>query len=269
MLTLSGCFSPKPATSEYIPSKNQNSIIGGELFSEGDALPKSLVAIYNVEVGDLCTGVLMPNNIVITAAHCIGTSTDKMSLYFETDLSETSKAYVVDKVIVSPYWEGRQYEATDIGDIALIHFLGDAPADSVPAKLIPDSLAVLEGEEIFVAGYGISDGLTGDGAGFLRKTKVFLSELDFAQSESLVDQTHGTGVCHGDSGGPGFVKIEGEFYLWGVASRGINDHDGNCLASAAFTNIRFYAVWINRMSARLNSSLVFKGFNRMPRSPQP
>lgn len=39
------------------------------------------------------------------------------------------------------------------------------------------------------------------------------------ESELLFDQRHGQAACHGDSGGPAYLKVGEDYYLFEVLSR--------------------------------------------------
>ncbi|UXR64197.1 trypsin-like serine protease [Bdellovibrio bacteriovorus] len=255
MTSLLSACSPQANNSSVITT-NADGIIGGTEVQATDKIQNSIVAVYDAFEGEICTGSLLPNNIVLTAAHCIGYFTEDMYVFFGTEITALSERRQVDKVEVSPYWENRQGEDFDTGDIAMIHFTGTVPAGYKPVTFLPNKRSLKTGMEITVAGYGISDGVTGDGVGRLRSTKVTISNLNYSTSEFLIDQTKGTGACHGDSGGPAYVEIKGELYLMGVTSRGVKDDNNDCSQFSAFTSTLYYKTWINRMATKLSKSLV-------------
>ena len=63
--------------------------------------------------------------------------------------------------------------------------------------------------------------------------------------EITLDQSQGRGACHGDSGGPAYVKdaVSGKNILVGVTSRGTNPQ-GLCDRQAIYTGVMGYAQWI-------------------------
>lgn len=256
-LTITACA----PSSQYNSSEVQTSgegIIGGWEAQPGDRIQQSIVAIYDSYEGQLCTGSLLPNNVVLTAAHCIGPDPEAMFVIFDTQVAAKSLRRRIDKVAISPYWAHRQMEDKDTGDIALVHFTGSVPRGYVPATFAgPNERRLLKaGSEVVLAGYGISNGATGDGAGRLRVTKVKIEDPKFSNSEITLNQTQGTGACHGDSGGPAYILVNGHHYLWGVTSRGVEDKSNDCSKLAAYTSALYYKTWINKMAAKLSSSLV-------------
>ncbi|WP_415064184.1 S1 family peptidase [Bdellovibrio sp.] len=255
-LALSAC-APKADNAGEIQTSGE-AIIGGTEVQLGDKVQESIVAVYDANEGQLCTGSLLPNNLVLTAAHCIGSEPESMFVMFDTKLTQNSLRRQVDKVEVSPYWESRQYGKKDTGDIALVHFTGSVPAGYKPATFISTANKNLlkKGATVILAGFGISDGVTGDGAGILRVTTVKIEDPAFSSSEMKLNQTRGQGACHGDSGGPAFIDIKGKLYLWGITSRGVEDEKNDCSQFSAYTSALFYKTWLNRMANKLSTSLV-------------
>ena len=256
-LTITACAPSAQFSGSEIQSTGDG-IIGGWEAQQGDKIQESIVAVYDTMGGQLCTGSLLPNNIVLTAAHCIGSDPQAMFIIFDTKVAAKSIRRTVDKAVVSPFWASRQAEDLDTGDIALIHFAGSLPRGYKPATFVGTSERKLlkAGAEVVLAGYGISNGVTGDGAGVLRVTKVKIEDPKFSTSEITLNQTQGTGACHGDSGGPAYVQVNGHYYLWGVTSRGVQDESNDCSKLSAYTNAAYYKAWITKTATKLSSSLV-------------
>lgn len=233
-------------------------IVGGTEVQADDPIKQSIVAVYDAYEGQLCTGSLLPGNLVLTAAHCIGQMDEAMFIFFDTKLTKISVRRQADKIEVSPYWATRKSKDKDTGDVALIHFTGDVPAGYKPATFVSNANKKLlaKGAEVVLAGFGITNGVTGDGAGTLRVTKVKIEDPQFSSSEIKLNQTQGTGACHGDSGGPAYIQVNGKYYLWGVTSRGVDDEKNDCTQYSAYTNALYYKTWLNRMANKLTSSLV-------------
>lgn len=273
-------------------STGDSAIIAGTVVSAQDSLSKSIVGIYSSPDGKggvaVCTGSLLPGNLVLTAAHCVDRF---MSIVFTTDMGAAQKGQMlpVDKVLISPYWSSRQNADKDHGDIALLRFRGTAPAGFVPAAFLQDASALQNGTSILVAGFGVNKvtqssidvnkypdligaiqsgkvicadnmKLTGcsevnmTGAELLRQTTVTISDAKFGMSEILLDQTKGTGACHGDSGGPAYVAVNGKLYLWGVTSRGERDPKNDCSQYSVYTNALAYKGWLNSAAKQLTST---------------
>lgn len=239
-------------------SSTGDGIIGGTEVQAGDPLYSSVVAVYDPDEGQLCTGSLLPNNIVVTAAHCLGEDPSAMLVFFDTKITSSSKFLMVDKAEVSPYWASNQFNSKDMGDIALLHFRGQVPVGYKSAKLLTSFSKKLlqKGTSVILTGFGISNGPTKEGAGILRTTQVVIDDPSFSTSEITVNQTQGKGACHGDSGGPAYVEVKGTYYLWGITSRGINDTQDDCSQMAAYTSIQFYKNWITKTANKIGTSLI-------------
>lgn len=261
-LLVAAC-APKGEKSQVSEVKG-DSIIGGTEVAETDKILQSIVAVYDKTATQLCTGSLLENNIVITAAHCIGNG--EMYVFFGTSLGPKTERRLIDAVAISQYWETRNSEDFNTGDIAMVHFQGTVPAGFKPAKLLKDKKLLRKDLNTVVAGYGISNGVSGEGAGTLRQTSLKIADPKYSVSEITVDQTQGTGVCHGDSGGPAYVEIKGEYVLWGITSRGVKDPKNDCSQYAAFTSTLFYNGWIQQMQVKFKAYLAA---NQLPTPETP
>ncbi|MGZ3768175.1 MAG: S1 family peptidase [Bdellovibrio sp.] len=251
-LALTGC-SPKTAENSATIQSTGDGIIGGSEVQSGDRIQTSIVAVYDTASGALCTGSLLTNNLVLTAAHCIGDDVTKMLIFFDNKLGKQSYRLQVDQAEVSPYWASRQNENVNTGDIALIHFVGDVPDGWKPATFANNAgrSQLANGAIVVLAGYGITNGVTHEGAGVLRVTTVKIDNAQFSASEITINQTMGQGACHGDSGGPAYIQINGKYYLWGVTSRGIDDPSNDCTKFSAYTNALFYKTWLNKAANKM------------------
>jgi secreted trypsin-like serine protease len=91
-------------------------------------------------------------------------------------------------------------------------------------------------------------------AGKLRSVTTTMKNATYSKSEFLIEASKGKSACHGDSGGPAYVNIDGEDVLTGVTSRGVDDEQDMCNVSAAYTSIPFYATWIVSTSKQLDAA---------------
>lgn len=250
-LSMAACNQRVPESATQI-SEDSSGIIGGVNVQQTDSIARSIVSVYDTELGGLCTGSLMPNNIVITAAHCVGS---KMVIIFGVNLDQSISYAPVTHIAVSPLWKARQNMNHDTGDIAVLKFKGTVPAGFVPAKVLNDRNLLRKGAAVTLAGYGISDGVKKVGSGVLRYTRVKIADSKFSGTEVMLDQRNGRGACHGDSGGPAYINIGGQLYLWGVTSRGVNDPADNCGQFSAYTNILAHLSWMSEVVTKMNAGV--------------
>lgn len=254
-------------SAEQIATDNAQSddIIGGSNVSSNDAISKSTVALIDLQKGSLCTGSLLSNNIILTAAHCVSSNSRTMVAIFDVNaeailnqaqsleqLLAHPKVRAVEKAVVSSSWAAQNLADKDTGDIAIMKISKAAPSGYRAASLLSDRMAIRNGSTVTLAGYGITDGQNQTGTAELRQVKVKVADINFSKTEVKVDQTAGRGACHGDSGGPAFVNIKGQNLLWGVTSRGINDPSNDCSRYAAYTNALAYTAMIKAAMTELN-----------------
>jgi secreted trypsin-like serine protease len=286
-----------PMKSRELKAKG-DSIIGGTLVKKDSRLAKSTVGIYDVNVGSICTGILLENNIVVTAAHCVQADLSETFVVFSTDMESLLTDYdklrkspstrrASDGVINDKYKSINDLEQPNdpTHDIALLKFNGTIPKGYMPAKVLQDVTLLKEGLPTLIAGYGvetdnlvevdtkqtnpeelqtlIDDGVVVcdfdsttketrcfteemDGPAILKSTTVNIGSFPNAYEAILLhDKEHGP--CSGDSGGPAFVKVGTDYYVWGLTSRS----EMGCATTTTYTNIVSYSAWIKRESAAL------------------
>jgi len=181
---------------------------------------------------DFCSGTLVAENVVLTAAHCVdfftadvgedGLGPDDLRISFDPDPDETSTYYFVEQIVIHPDWASRPqgrgnskhlYLAPPAEDIALV-FLTEDVADVEPSAVADaeyfDGIDITA-ETFTVVGYGTDEYITGsamsakpvtvfDGIRSYRDVSVIT--LHDAFPDRFLKIT--AGVCFGDSGGPLF-----------------------------------------------------------------
>lgn len=241
-------------------------IIGGTDVPQGYPLARSVVGILiptdrppnpNSPIpGFLCTGVLLANNIVVTAAHCVEPDPTKLIIYFGNAILPQTPSLRPDGVAVSDQWPAgrtKPNDTPDTGDIAILHLRGNIPAGYTPMPILPPNLEALiqPNDLLMTMGYGVSNGIAKTGQGILRVVPAKIANPRFGVTEFLLDQTQGKGTCHGDSGGPVLANIKGQIYLWGVISRGNQDPKDECSQRSASVKASYFKSWIESESDRL------------------
>lgn len=252
LLTQAGCLEKQNGEGQFSPPQNSGTIIGGTEVKSNENIADHIVAVHDAFSGQLCTATLLSRNIAITAAHCIGMYPEDMYIFYGNELSATSGHFSIDKIEISAYWEYRQNENVDTGDIALVYFSSALPENYKPVSLYSKELS--KGQSLIFAGYGMQESQSNEGVGILRKVNLEVLEPQHGFTEFVVDQSKGQGACHGDSGGPAFVFENNRYFLAGVTARGHEDPDGTCLVKNISTNPFSYKEWISRMTKKLTSS---------------
>jgi secreted trypsin-like serine protease len=225
-------------------------IINGKDVEPTDEFGASIAGIYNLENNSLCTGSLIADSYVLTAAHCVGHDPRNLRVFFGKSLDTIVAINKVSAAVIPNIYGERFKEQNDWGDIAVLKIEGNLPTGYKPIQMLPtDSLQ--EGQDTVIAGYGLSDGVKKEGSGFLRKTSVAIANPKHGISEASLDQRNGTGACHGDSGGPAYLLTESGYALWGVTSRGLNDPEDHCSQFAVYTNAVAYRDFITQARMKL------------------
>ncbi|MGZ3718035.1 MAG: S1 family peptidase [Bdellovibrionota bacterium] len=235
-------------------------ILGGQEVKAADPIQASTVGVYSPSAdgqsGALCTGTLIKKDIALTAAHCIEPGGPKPVVIFGKDLHSAQAAHrAASAVAVDSKWRTHAGKGMDQGDIALVKFGGGLPAGFHQAPTVAGDSEIKTGSDVVLAGYGINNARTKTGAGRLRKTRVRIVNSRPGKSEMIMDQTHGRGACHGDSGGPAFLKRHGKVALAGLTNRGYPDNaPDDCAHQVIYTKVPAYRSWIQSNEKKLEQS---------------
>ena len=162
-----------------------------------------------------CTGVLLTNNVVATAAHCV-IPTPPEQVYFGSDPSSKKGTFIdVTTTRAHPDFD----EDTLVNDIAVLGLASTAPVAplNIFVKEFDDSYI---GLEIRLIGFGAT---AGDGSGKLRKRTGTTAITSFTNDDFRFRPAPAQ-TCVGDSGGPAVAKIGDHDAVIGLTSSG----DSNC-----------------------------------------
>jgi secreted trypsin-like serine protease len=162
-----------------------------------------------------CTGVLLTNNIVATAAHCV-TPTPPDQVYFGNDPGTKKGTFIaVTTSRVHPDFD----EDTLVNDIAVVGLASTAPVAplNIFVKEFDDSYI---GLEIRLIGFGAT---AGNGSGNLRK-RTGTTAITSYTNDDFRFRPAPSQTCVGDSGGPAVAKIGDHEAVIGLTSSG----DSNC-----------------------------------------
>lgn len=246
-----------PASQNGTIEAQGQQIIGGDKVKPGSRIIRSTVALYDTKVGALCSGTVISENIVLTAAHCVGPNPKAMFVIFNNEVEKAPKQQirVVNAAAVNKDYSETRKENT--ADIALVRFEGSLPAGYAPAKFLKNSGLLREGTSIIVAGYGLNRSwVIKSGAGILRTTSLNIADPNLTATEAALQQSLKKGVCSGDSGGPAYLDVDGELQVWGVASRSDalpTRLTPDCFLMSIYTRTDAYTQWIQDHMAILKA----------------
>lgn len=252
LLVLAGCsnsnLSQEAKTNLNADSKG---IVGGVEVQKGSREIVSTVLLYDKSKKYLCTGTLIDPQLVLTAGHCVDESSTELVVIFSRKVEEASAETVRPVVAIKRHENYNEKMTKNMADIALIRIdpLVGLPEGYAPAKILSDWSLLQPQRKTIAAGYGINRAwIFKKGSGTLRSTQLEISEPGFSETEVLVEQSLKRGVCSGDSGGPGYLDIDGELHLWGVVSRGDSipiPLFPDCFMFSIYTRVDSYLPWID------------------------
>ena len=188
----------------------QQAIINGD---DDDSDPAVVALMLNGSV--YCTGVLLTNNVVATAAHCVS-PTPPEQVYFGNDPSGKKGTFIdVTTSRVHPDFD----EDTLVNDIAVVGLAETAPTAplNVFVKEFDDSYI---GLEIRLIGFGATGP---DNTEKLRK-RTGTTAITSYTDDDFRFRPAPSQTCVGDSGGPAVAKIGDHEAVIGLTSSG----DSNC-----------------------------------------
>lgn len=233
--------------SDYV----QDRVIGGRK-SEPYTYP--WVLYVKSKVGE-CTGSLISETFVLTAAHCVPEDGDVRGLFVSTFQgcyrlqfwSNSDSKYFVKRIIRHPGYG----KVTDGNDIALLE-LKNPIRGTMPICL--PGRKIHRFSNLIVAGWGlVSQGL--------KRVRLVdnkcLNEVELdVVSDRKCHSLYGvnsakvmcaggeTGVCDGDSGGPLMTRVRGLFFQAGVTSFAREDCGVATASPAGFEKVSPHLDWI-------------------------
>lgn len=280
LLALASCSKDN---SSYELLLKEAGIMHGKEVSDNDPLKYSVVALIDEKYNSICTGTIIAENIILTAAHCAPERPSDLKVVFAADAYEMIttreqdfyREYVrsVTDFKANDLYDFENEEIdVDTNDIALVKFKGSLPHPYKPAPFLENQALLTKGRMVTVVGYGVDEVITKEvkakdiknleeammygevicndnltyclsveqsGDGLLRKTYAPIATL--SEKEVVLNEKK-AGTCNGDSGGPAFIESKGEFFLFGVTSRG----SALCDDVGVYTNALEYLPWIKK-----------------------
>jgi secreted trypsin-like serine protease len=243
-------------------------IIGGDRATAGwyDAVVSlhetSPTGVY---VYPFCTGTLIAEDVVLTAAHCLDVgrrkprtmSPDSLMIYIGISPVEAFNNGTLsfnDFLYVSETKIHKAYDSWAlVNDIAILRLAQPVPSSvATPLPALPAAEGFTSsdiGTTLNFAGFG-QDGVGDDAnSGVRLEVNHVLGSLgcDVAgcptpgDAATQIAYTNEIGPCFGDSGGPAFIFRNNAPYVGGITSYG----DADCAVYGVSTRVDAYEAWIN------------------------
>ncbi len=245
----------KNADAIYNNNADTAKILGGEVVQPSDIVANSTVALKYIEGNrayPMCTGTLISPNLVLTASHCLrGMNKNALRIGFSLDVKnqlDVETMYEVADFVTHPKYgsSGR------LNDVALIALAKPAPAPYKPVGIISDKYKLTVGMPMLLAGYGVTNDMTGADTEALRKVTVPMAKILDADAILVTDQTKASGACNGDSGGPAYLEKDGILYVYGI-TRGPHDGAPDCHHFGEYTYASKFETFILETAAKLKT----------------
>jgi V8-like Glu-specific endopeptidase len=208
------------------------------------------VAVGN-EVRFCCTGTLIAANVVVSAAHCpVKAGCDKR-IFIGANVAGPGRVVDVAQSVVHP-----DYPASGVYDDLVVLILAEPVEDVAPRK-IAAAEPLSNARTTRLVGFGNTDfaGTTGYGQRQLVDVGIASDDPDYGARPQTEFVAGAVGLdkdsCTGDSGGPAYIDVDGEWQLAGATSRGTSIAPRTCGDGGIYTRVHAYVDWIESVAGPL------------------
>ncbi len=197
----------------------------------GGTLPKAKhPASYNtvafIKAADkkiFCTGSLISRTMILTAKHClVGKKTEDVLVFFGADTNKPENG-IIKKIKRMQVRYPKDWEMTFPSfDVAWVELEEEAPANYKALPILSQKEELPSSDLVHLAGFGnssLEDGKIAAGTKFVTTTRLkkYYDNSRFFHI-LLFEGDQGQGACHGDSGGPAYIKTKKGWAIIGVTN---------------------------------------------------
>lgn len=197
-------------------------VIQGEVARDPNGARNFVVRVESTD-GEICSGTLIAQDLVLTAAHCVMRPAGYRVVSVDRAFRQ-HRINVIAATMHPDFVPGTTPEDQPGVDLALLKLAQPAGGDYMP--LDPRSAGSIgTGDTVEIAGYGVVAENRRGSARVLRQAPlVSIGSLQVANRVTVVTdrrrlaETAGAGACLGDSGGPILTGGPGGYRIAGVVS---------------------------------------------------
>lgn len=252
-LLIAGCSSnPNDNDLKKASAQIAHGIVNGDTVDTStDFNSKFVVGIYSELLDDklkpiskeICTGVIVSYEVILTAAHCIPYGAE-VYVTFSNELIDSNKSSnnVLKATNVIYHEDWLIDSKVGVNDLALIKLNHQIPENYSPIN-IPRVSLLEESMHVAVYGFGTyigtrnkKDAAQKYGAGKLRKAQLQIGTAKQTGTFFEIKPNETQSVCDGDSGGPAIMSDGFNSYLLGIAS--YSTHIMNAEQKEYFVKVR-------------------------------
>lgn len=223
------------------------SIFGGNKIADDSKFLPYIVGVFDPVNNYVCTGTLISENTVLTAAHCVHKADDQ-NIHIVFDTKITSKNFLkATKITV--HADFVMNDEVIKNDLALVQFEGSLPENKKFIDIASTlELSAEQNADVHIAGMGHNIIKPFKmGAGTLRESVLTNQTFNLDYDVFKLDQSKDTGVCQGDSGSGVFIVVDNHLILVGVTSAvdlAKNKKKADCNKNSYFSSVKYFSNWI-------------------------
>jgi secreted trypsin-like serine protease len=220
-------------------------IVGG---SPTDGFPECCLIGNNARF--FCTGVLIHQRIVLTAAHCNDGIT-RVGLNCKTQNDPQMELIEVQRARAHPNYR----PANKINDITVLIL----PRNAVTKPIsIATTQQMGNAQETTLVGFGNNNFSATSGFGLKRQVSVAIdshgdineaeARLGFESDVEFTAGGNGRDTCTGDSGGPAYIIVDGALKVAGLTSRPYRTFNQPCGEGGIYTRVDIHRDFIRQVA---------------------